>query len=370
MARQYLDEIFNSVKIAEVEKFLRSGRLGAFYTDFRKKASETENPYRPGNFGSRNANFLSRSIKFDKSLKSPDPVISRTAQVGMYLTPAGKFGTCDACRHKTQACGAACLHDAGFQDVGTQIARTKAIEENPVESAAAIYSELQSHVIKSEREGFLPSARLDATSEIAPYQHEIGDLLYGGMGGEWQQKHTDGPFKGLHRLVGSEYAKEHAKGVLLGAEPEIRQPNVRVVPSWSDQTTKARGEQLMSRGRDLAVPTTAFGTSGHPKPAPTHMAVQFKGGDLIMPVVDYDEHDVIGLREQTGSAGLLRAKSPGFRKREPETQQIALRFLRPQRGATEEEIKNLSPQTDAPAERWIAPTPVSVRPSRRQAFGA
>jgi hypothetical protein len=41
--------------------------------------------------------------------------------------------------------------------------------------------------------------------------------------------------------------------------------------------------------------------------------MQFGSGDsLIVPATDYDTHDIIGTRKQTGAAGVLRMKSPGF----------------------------------------------------------
>lgn len=337
MARRWLDEQLARISYADVEKVHKDDRkLQMAQKKFQSIADATENPMRNDKKtgeplrASKDIKFLSGSIKFDKTTSASDPTVQHALMRGMYLTPAGKFATADTCRHKTGPCTAACLHDSGFQDLANQIARTNALEQMGPDAVALLANEVDNHVrdaaTYNRAKGHGPKlavARFDATSELLIDEQEIGDYVIGRHSG----LHEDGPFKGYPKLLVSEYGKGLAKDVLPGPEPTWRQPNVVRVPSWSGQTTLARGKQLQSRGIDIAVPATNYGTSTHPKEIPSHVSVQFKGGPLVMSAVDYDEHDVIPLRPFTGSAGMLRAKSPGFSKRDPERQAKAEQFL-------------------------------------------
>lgn len=337
MARRWLDEQLAAISYADVEKVHKDDRkLQMAQKKFQSIADATENPMRVDKKtgrptrASKDIKFLSSSIKFDKASGASDPMVKRTSTKGLYLTPAGKFGTADCCRHKTGPCGAACLHDTGFQDLANQIARTNALEQMGPDAVALLANEIDNHVRDSARydrarghHGSLPAVRLDATSELLMDEMDIGDFLIGRHSGIQQE----GAFKGYPHLLVSEYGKGLAKGILPGPEPTWRQPNVVRVPSWSEQTTIGRAEQLRSRGIDIAVPATNYGTSTHPKDIPSHVSVQFKGGRMVLPAVDYDEHDVIAMRPFSGSAGILRAKNPAFSKRDPERQKKASKFL-------------------------------------------
>lgn len=337
MAREFLEDILRQVTRRDIDKVLNSDQLMASaYGKFAEISAGTENPNRPGVFGSKKPNFLSTSIKFEKGRFKEDPVISSIVQKGMYLAPAGKFGTADCCKDKTSGCSAACLHDAGFQDVATQIARTKMLTDHPVEGIALLADEIDNHVASVRRMSrrtsglFVPAVRLDATSELHTDDMEIGDRLYGGPKGEYQEVHTEGPLKGLPMLMGNEYGKRFAKGLLPGAEPTMRQSNVTRVLSWSEGMTAARADQARSRGLDITGPTVDLGTSAHPKPLPegAQAVVPFAGGETrTIPAVDYDEHDATGARTQAGNFGVLRAKAPGFRSRGDVEAAKAARFL-------------------------------------------
>ena len=352
MARDFLEDILKQVSVRDMDKVslpMARGKL----TEISEK---TEDPYSPGNFGSKNPKMLSTSVKFEKNKKINDPVLSRVEASGMYLMPAGKHGCSDACKDKTAGCSAACLNTSGrlSKTIPTQIARTQFLTEYPAEGLAIIRDEAHTNFENAIRKGNIASLRLDGTSELHIDQMEAGDSIFGGPGGRYQQIRGKefGPTAGLPMAVGSEYGKRYAKDVLPGATPRSRQSNVVRVGSWSEGLTKGRAQQMISAGEDIAVPVTNLGTSSHPKPVPSHLAMQFGSGDsLIVPAVDYDIHDIVGLRKQTGAAGTLRGKSPGFGLNPNLTEQAQAakkRFLR-----------------EHPA---VTTTPVSIRrkPSRKQ----
>ena len=335
--RRLMTDLLSGISVRDIERTYRdTDKLRNAQAKLQSIADETENPKRidkktgKPTRASKNIKFLSSSIKFDKAGTSSDPMVRKTSQKGMYVMPAGLYGTADCCGHKTGPCSAACLHDTGFQDLANQIARTNALEQMGPDALAILAAETDDHVRASENFSrlkggpYLPAIRYDATSELKIDNMEAGDFIMG----RHATLHTEGPFKGLPRLLVPEYAKEHAKDVLSGPEPVSRQPNVTRVPSWSEKTTLARGQQLRSRGIDIAVPATNYGSSTNPKPVPSHVSVQFKGGSLVLPAVDYDEHDNIALRPFTGSAGILRAKNPTFgQKRSTPRQRMAEKFL-------------------------------------------
>lgn len=370
MAKEFLEDILKQVQPRDIEKI----DLSKAQKKFAEVVSTTENPKRPGQFGSQNPAFLSRSVKFDKGRNAEDPIISRVAARGMYLMPAGKFGACNTCRDKTAGCGAACLHDSGFQDLANQLGRTNFLQKYPAEGLALLNDEIHSHVVQSEnnpaRKGgpLLPSIRLDATSELHLDDSDIGDVLFGGWRGERQQIHTEGQFKGLPRMVGSEYGKRYAKNPLgrIGTPPS-RQSNVTRVASWSDGLHVERAREIVLGGGDITGPNT--GARKARKVEGERMAeVPFKGGSLILPVTNYDEHDITGIRQQTGSYGELSVKNPGFSKRSDEDTRRARSFLI--NVPTFSEKEHSEAVREGRAEPVFArPTPVSVRPSRRGAFG-
>ena len=334
--RRLMVDMLSGIDVRDVERTYRdTDKLRKAQTEFQRIADATRNPRRKDKKtgeplgASKNIRFLSNSIKFAKSGSASDPVVRQTSQRGMYLTPAGLFGTANCCGHATGPCTAACLHDSGFQDLANQIARTTALEKMGPDALAIIAAETHDHVTDSENypriKGgpYLPAIRYDATSELKIDNMDVGDFIIG----RHAHLHEDGPFKGLPHLLVPEYAKEHAKDVLPGPEPVSRQPNVTRVPSWGPDTTIGRGRQLRDRGVDIAVPATNYGTSKHPKEIPSHVSVQFQGGKLSLPAVDYDEHDNITLRPFTGAAGILRAKTPGFGARSTARQRMANKFL-------------------------------------------
>lgn len=332
MAREFLEDTLKQVTVRDIEKV----HLPSARAKFAEISRGTEHPTMPGKFGSDNPKMLSSSVKFDKTTSATDPMIRRVVQRGMYLTPAGQHGCSDACRDKTGGCAAACLNVSGRLGLqqANQVARTKMLQTYPAEGLAIIADEAHTFFEDTIRKGKVPSLRLDGTSELHIDQMDAGDLIFQGPGGRYSQirKGSEfGPTQGLPMAVGSEYGKRHAKDVLPGNEPEMRQSNVKRVASWNERMTKGRAEQLTSRGGDIAVPVTNFGTSSNPAPAPSHISVQFSGGreSLILPATDYDEHDVVGLREQTGSAGILRQKLPGFGLKFDEGKSVQIgRFLR------------------------------------------
>lgn len=321
MARDFLEDTLRQVRVSDIEKVhLPTAR--ALFAGISEKTEHplgmTEKETGQVIMGSKDPKMLSRSIKFDKSLKSPDPVVSQVVQRGMYLAPAGKYGCSDTCKDKTGPCSASCLNPSGHMayQLANQVARTNMLSQHPAEGLALIADEAHTFFEKTLAKGGLPSLRLDGTSELHIDQMDAGDYIFQGPGGRYSRKRKGsefGPTQGYPMVIGSEYGKRYAKDVLPGNEPEMRQSNVTRVASWNDRTTEARGRQLQSRGLDLALPVTNFGSSQHPKPTPSHVEVQFgSGGRLVMPATDYDEHDAVGARRQTGSAGLLRAKLPGF----------------------------------------------------------
>lgn len=352
MAREYLEDILKQVSVRDMDKVSVPMARGKF----AEISEKTEDPYNPGNFGSRNPKMLSTSVKFEKNKKINDPVLSRVEASGMYLMPAGKHGCSDACKDKTAGCSAGCLNTSGrlSRTIPTQIARTKFLTDYPAEGLALIRDEAHTNFETAIRRGNLASLRLDGTSELHIDQMDAGDSIYGGPGGRYQQIRGKefGPTAGLPMAIGSEYGKRYAKDVLPGPTPKSRQPNVTRVGSWGEGLTKGRAQQMISAGEDIALPVTNLGTSANPKPVPSHLAMQFSSGDsLIVPVTDYDTHDIVGLRKQTGAAGALRAKGPGF-------------GLDP----------NLSEQAKKAKDRFlrehpaVTTTPVSVsrKPSRKQ----
>jgi hypothetical protein len=314
--RRLMVDMLSGIDVRDVERTYRdTDKLRKAQTEFQRIADATRNPRRKDKKtgeplgASKNIRFLSNSIKFAKSGSASDPVVRQTSQRGMYLTPAGLFGTANCCGHATGPCTAACLHDSGFQDLANQIARTTALEKMGPDALAIIAAETHDHVTDSENypriKGgpYLPAIRYDATSELKIDNMDVGDFIIG----RHAHLHEDGPFKGLPHLLVPEYAKEHAKDV--------------------PDTTIGRGRQLRDRGVDIAVPATNYGTSTHPKEIPSHVSVQFQGGKLSLPAVDYDEHDNITLRPFTGAAGILRAKTPGFGARSTARQRMANKFL-------------------------------------------
>lgn len=369
MAREFLEDILKQVQPRDTEKV----DLAKAQKKFAEVVSSTENPKRPGQFGSQTPAFLSRSIKFDKGRAGADPIISRVSARGMYLMPAGKFGACDTCRDKTAGCAAACLHDSGFQDLANQLGRTNFLRDYPVEGLALLNDEIHSHFVASEnnpaRKGgpLLPSLRLDATGELHLDESDIGDLLFGGARGERQEIHTEGQFKGLPRMVGSEYGKRHAKNPLgIIGMPQSRQSNVTRVASWNEGLHIDRAREIILGGNDITGPNT--GAKKARKIEGSRMAeVPFKGGSLVLPVVDYDEHDITGIREQTGSFGELSVKHPGFSKRSDEDTRKSRSFLINVPTFSDEE--HATAVSEGRAEPVFArPTPVSIRPSRSRAF--
>jgi hypothetical protein len=311
--REYLEDILKEVNVRDIERVhLPSAR--ALFADI---SSKTENPYKPGQFGSANPSMLSTSVKFEKNKKIDDPVLSRVEATGMYLMPAGKHGCADVCKDKTAGCSAGCLNISGrlSQTIPTQIARTEMLTRHPVEGLALLADEAHTKFEGAIKRGNIASLRVDGTSELHIDNMEAGDFIYGGPGGRYQEKRGKefGPTAGLPMAMGSEYGKRYAKDVLPGPTPQSRQSNVTRVPSWNESLTKGRAEQLISEGSDIAIPMVNLGTSQNPKPVPSHISMQFNpGGNLVVPAVDYDTHDIIGLRRQTGSAGVLREKKPGF----------------------------------------------------------
>lgn len=331
MAKEFLEDTLKQVTVREIEGV----HLPSARAKFAEISRGTRHPTLPDQTGSSNPKMLSTSVKFDKSKKSNDPLIGRVVQRGMYLTPAGQHGCADTCKDKTAGCSAACLNVSGRLGLqqANQMARTHMLKTYPAEALALIADEAHTFFEDTIKQGNIPSLRLDGTSELHIDQMDAGDYIFQGPGGKYAatRKGSEfGPTQGFPMAVGSEYGKRHAKGVLPGNEPEMRQPNVRRVASWNERTTKERAEQLTSRGRDIAVPVTNLGTSSRPIETPSHISVQFGGGgSLILPATDYDEHDVVGLREQTGSAGVLRQKLPGFGlKFDPSKSEQIGRFLR------------------------------------------
>lgn len=338
MARDFLEDILRQVTPRDIERVhLPSAR--ALFTDISRN---TVHPLGLTNKktgevlrGSNNPQMLSNSIKFDKSGKSSDPLISRVVQRGMYLAPAGKYGCSDTCKDKTGPCSASCLNPSGHMayQLANQVARTHMLRQHPAEGLALIADEAHTFFEETLAKNHLPSLRLDGTSELHIDQMDAGDYIFQGPGGRYAKKRRGsefGPTQGYPMVVGSEYGKRYAKDVLPGNEPEMRQSNVTRVASWNDRTTEARGNQLQSRNLDIALPVTNFGSSQHPRPVPSHVEVQFgPGGRLVMRATDYDEHDAVGVRRQTGSAGLLRAKLPGFELSfDPKDAEKIGRFLR------------------------------------------
>ena len=335
--RRLMVDMLSGIDVRDVERTYRdTDKLRNAQAEFQRIADATKNPKRKDKKtgeplrASKNIRFLSDSIKFAKSGKASDPVVRQTSQKGMYLTPAGLYGTANCCGHATGPCTAACLQDTGFQDLANQIARTNALEKMGPDALAIIAAETDDHVRTSENWSrlkggpYIPAIRYDATSELKIDNMDVGDFIIG----RHAHLHEDGPFKGLPHLLVPEYAKEHAKDVLSGPEPVSRQPNVTRVPSWGPDTTIGRGRQLRDRGVDIAVPATNYGTSRFPKEIPSHVSVQFQGGSLPLPAVDYDEHDNIALRPFTGAAGILRGKDPTFGgNRSTARQRMASKFL-------------------------------------------
>lgn len=371
MAKEFLEDTLKQVTPRDVEKV----DLSKAYKRFAEVVSSTENPKRPGVFGSQKPAFLSNSIKFDKGRNALDPIISRVSARGMYLMPAGKYGTCDTCKDKTAGCAASCLHDSGFQDLANQLGRTNFLTEYPVEGLALLNDEIHSHVVTSEnnpaRKGgpLLPSVRLDATSELHLDESDIGDLLFGGPRGERQEIHTEGQFKGLPRMVGSEYGKRFAKGPLgIIGMPRSRQSNVIRVASWNEGLHIDRAREIILGGNDITGPNT--GAKIARKSESERVAeVPFKGGSLNLPVVNYDEHDITALRPQTGSFGELSVKNPGFSKRSDADTKRSKSFLI--------NVPSMSAEAHAQAVAegrsesvFARPTPVTItpRPSRSRAF--
>lgn len=371
MADKDLEDILKNVSRRDVKRV----DLNSAYELFRDISVSTPNPKRPGLFGSKNPSLLSTSQKFEKGRYADHPIISRVLQRGVYLMPAGKYGTCNACKDKTRGCAAACLHDAGFQDLANQIARTKTAEKHPAEFIALLHNEIKGHVAEAEHNpikkggSLLPSIRLDATSELHLDESDVGDILYGGMSGEFQEEHKTGPFAGLPRLLGSEYGKRYAKNPLgMIGVPKSRQPNVTRVASWNEGLHIDRAREIILGGNDITGPNVEA-KKARKNEGNRIAEVPFKGGSLPLPVVNYDEHDVVALRQQTGSFGELSAKNPGFSKRSDEDTRKAKSFLIT--------VPTMSTEAHAQAVRegraesvFARPTPVTVRPSRRQAFGA
>jgi len=313
MAREFLEDILKGVTARDIEGV----HLPSARAKFAEISSKTENPYKPGDFGSPNPKMLSTSVKFEKNKKINDPVLSRVEATGMYLMPAGKHGCADACKDKTAGCSAGCLFPSGrlSQTIPTQIARTQFLTDYPAEGLAIIRDEAHTQFEGAIRRGNIPSLRLDGTSELHIDNMEAGDLIFGGPKGRYQEIRGKeyGPTAGLPMAIGSEYGKRYAKDILPGATPRSRQSNVVRVASWNEQLTKGRAEQLHSAGEDIALPVINLGTSQNPKPVPSRIEMKFgPGGSLILPTDDFDKHDITALREPKGVAGILREKSPGF----------------------------------------------------------
>ena len=133
MAKEFLEDIIPQVSVADIQRVhLPSAR--ALFTDISEK---TENPYQPGQFGSKNPKMLSTSVKFEKA--PPDqPVLRRVVQRGMYLMPAGQHGCADACKYKSAGCPGGCINVTGRLPHGTalptQMARTHMLERYPAEA--------------------------------------------------------------------------------------------------------------------------------------------------------------------------------------------------------------------------------------------
>jgi hypothetical protein len=369
MAKEWLEDRLKNVTRKDVSNV----DLNDAYAQFVGLALASVNPKNPNRKRGSTPSILSSSVKFEKGRASKDPIISRVLARGMYLMPAGKMGACDTCKDKTAGCAAACLHDSGFQDVGLQLARTQLAYDNPAGFVGLLQNEIVSHVSDAEtnpiKKGgpLIPSIRLDGTSEMHLDDSEIGDLLYGGENGEFQELHKKGQFAGLPRLIGSEYGKRFAKNPLgMIGVPRSRQPNVTRVPSWNEGLHVDRAREIILGGNDITGPNTAA-LKGR-KQGDTRVAeVPFKGGSLILPVTNYDEHDITGLREQTGSFGELSVKNPGFSKRTDENARRSKSFLISVPTFTAEE--HAQAQAEGRAEPIFArPTPVSVRPSRSRAF--
>lgn len=326
--KTWVEDNLAEVSVRDIEK-VNLPRAQALFSDVSRNTAHPQgrrypitSKTRPGEvmMGSDDPSFLSSSVKFDKGVNSADPVVSRVRQKGMYAMPAGNFESADCCKDKTAGCAAACLNTTGRLGLhtATQLARTKMLFEHPAESLALLAHEAHNHFENTIRQGFLPALRLDGTSELHIDEMDAGDYIFGGQGGEYQKTRTErGPLRGLPQAVGSEYGKRHAKGALSGPTPRSRQSNVTRVASWSEGLTKDRAVEITSEGLDIATPVTNFGSSIDSlgkKPLPSHIEMQFSrgGSGLILPAVNYDEHDAVGVRRQTGAMGVLRAKSPGF----------------------------------------------------------
>lgn len=313
--KTWLEHQLGQVSVRDIEKV----HLPSARALFSEVSSNTENPYSPGDKGSEDPRFLSSSTKFDKGIHADDPRITHLRQKGMYLIPGGKHGTKNACCDNGN-CTGPCISETGRlpQFAATSLARNTMLEKHPVESLALIADEAHSFFATAIRKGYLPSLRLDGTSELHVDHTDAGDWIYGGPGGMYQKKRDSGLYKGQPMAVGSEYGKRYAMRARGARTPESRQPNVRRVHSWSESLTDERLSEIQSHLEDIAVPATNYGTSTSPKAIPSHVAVNVKKEDgtgrtnVVMPAADYDTHDVIWAREKLPVAGMLRAKGQSF----------------------------------------------------------
>lgn len=317
MARKYLEDIVGQVSPQDVERVhLPSAR--ALLQEEGRKAGRTADT---------DLKLLSSSHKFDKAYPGLHVV-----QRGMYLMPAGKGGCADACKYKTAGCSAACLHNSGRQSLINQTARTNFFEREPAAALAVLRDEMHTHAENVLKKGGIPSLRIDATSELNLEDKDVGELLWAGPGGKYQQIRKSGPGRGIPTLIGSEYGKQYAKQPLGKPTPKSGQSNVYRVPSWSELLTRNRAIELINEGHDIALPVTNV----RKKDNPERILMRFGTGEepLELPVSDFDKHDITFLRHhlerrETGRAGILREKTPGFEKKRPVGTEAAQdRFLR------------------------------------------
>jgi len=282
----------------------------------------SRNTFHPvtGKPGSEDPKFLSGSVKWDKAEHSQNEIIKNVRLKGMYLVAAGKHGTKNVCCAAGN-CSGPCIDEQGRlpKYLANMMARNTMIEKYPVESMALIAHEAHTFFNKTIRKGLHPSLRLDGTSELHIDNMEIGDYIYGGKGGKYQETHKSGIFKGMPMASGSEYGKRYALASRGGRPtPQSRQSNVVRQDSWSEHLTDKRSEELRSEGRSIAVPMINYGTSKKPHPLPSHIDVNLKREDgggrttSSWPAVDYDLDDFRFLQPGQPSVGALRAKTPSY----------------------------------------------------------
>lgn len=347
-------DILNSVSEAEYRTYDVSRAMAEWQS---YKASHPLGGHR-----ARNLTLTSSgedNTKMRKNADHPNPMMRATDEIALNLSQdvsSGIVNTCAGC--STPGCRAMCNAESGKfgmpLDAATAHAargkhlRTGFLVENPAAFGALLAHELRQRTYASRSIGRIPVARLNTWSDIPWHKTTLGPIIMGDM----STPHRDaiGEWKNQPALYHANYTKEYTLGDQWKS-PDLVYPNNYLGHSVSELTQVPLIKQGLDEGATFFVPVEMKPSQEKPE----ELTVSDRQGRAVSaPSFDADTADAIIFHGRPAALGVLRNKVTPSWKGGAGNIHGFIRSLRP----------------EGPSERWVPPTPVSVRPSRRQAFGS